>query len=84
MRLFGEVGGTADDVILPILYLIDKGCTFLVQYDFYIIAYSYGIGTSYVFQTEVSFDFAFNIPSFISPYQVPTPGIFYNKSPQSN
>ena len=39
VRLLGKVGGAADDVILPVLYLADKGRTFLVQYDVHIIAY---------------------------------------------
>ena len=82
--MLGKVGGTADDVILPVLYLADKGRTFLVQYDVYVIAYSHGIGASYAFQPEVPFDFTFNLPSVVSPYQVPASGIFYNESPQNN
>ena len=84
VRLLGKVGGAADDVILPVLYLADKGRTFLVQYDVHIIAYSHGISASYAFQPEVPFDFTFNLPSVVSPYQVPTSGVFYNESPQNN
>ena len=46
VRLLGKVGGAADDVILPVLYLADKGRTFLVQYDVHIIAYSCLLYTS--------------------------------------
>ena len=33
----------------------------------------------YAFQPEVPFDFTFNLPSVVSPYQVPTSGVFYNE-----
>lgn len=63
---------------------VDGIYTFLVQYDVHIIAYSHGISASYAFQPEVPFDFTFNLPSVVSPYQVPTSGVFYNESPQNN
>ena len=57
---------------------------FLDAADVHIIAYSHGISASYAFQPEVPFDFTFNLPSVVSPYQVPTSGVFYNESPQNN
>ena len=84
VRLLGKVGGATDDVILSVLYFADKGRTFLVQYDFHIVTHSYGVGASYAFQPEVPFDFAFDVPSVVSPYQVPASGVFYNESPQNS
>lgn len=75
MRLFGQVGRTSDDVILPVFDFIDESRAFLIQYDLHVVAYRHRIGATDTFQTEVTFDFTFNVCSFVGLYQIPTPCI---------
>lgn len=42
--LFGEIGGTADDIVFSLFYFIDESGSFLVEYNLDTVAYGYRIG----------------------------------------
>jgi hypothetical protein len=49
VRLFGKIGRTADDVVLSVFYFIDKGSTFLIEYNLNAVAHGYRIGAANTF-----------------------------------
>ena len=72
---------TIDETVdITVFYFDDKGCRLLVHDDLYMIAYGYRVCAPDAFQPEITFDFAFNVVSFVSLYQIPTSCIFYYQS----
>ncbi len=41
--LFGKIGRTADDVVLPIFYFVDKSSTLLIGYNLNTVSHGYGL-----------------------------------------
>ena len=77
MGLLGEVGRTADDVVLSIFNLVDECRTFLIQYDLDTVAHRNRICTPDTFEPEVPLYLTFDKLPVISSYLIPTPGILY-------
>lgn len=75
MALLGEVGGTADDVILALFDFVDEGCALRIADDLYAVAHGYGVGTADAFQPEVTLHFALHAAPVVGLDQVPAAGI---------
>ena len=76
VRLLREVGRAADDVVLAVLYLGDKGRAFPVFNDVDTVAHGHGVGAADAFQAEVPLYLALHVASFVRANQVPAAGVF--------
>ena len=73
----GEVRSPADDVVLAVFYLTDECSTFCILQNSDPVAYGNGVGTADSLQTEISFNFAFNLFSAVCFYNIPASGVLY-------
>ena len=80
MRLLGKIGGTADDVILPVLDLGNESGPFLINVDIDPVSDRDRIGCSNIFETEIPLDLTFNIAAVIGANGIPATGILNNQS----
>ena len=71
MALFAEVGGAADDIIAPLLYLRDPEAGFtafdfrLLTFYFYIVSHSHRVGGTNTTNAEIAFDMAFHTRTIV-------------------
>ena len=73
MRLLGKIGSAADDVILPVFDLGDKGGPFGIDINIDPVSDRNRIGGTDIFQAEISFDLtSISRPSSVrTVYQLP-------------
>ena len=81
MRLLGEIGGAADDVILPVFDLGDEGGPFSIDIDIDPVPDRNRIGGADIFQAEIPFDLTFYIATIIGAYGIPATRILNNQTP---
>ena len=84
MRLLGKIGSAADDVILPVFDLGDKGGPFGIDINIAPVSDRNRIGGTDIFQAEISFDLTFYIATIIGAYGIPATRILNNLSPHVN
>ena len=82
MALLRKVDTFANDVIAPVFYLSYKGRTFRIKNQRHSIAYSYRIGTSDTFQSEVSLYLWLNQLAIVRTDGVPAACVLYDESSQ--
>ena len=78
MRLLGEVGGTADDVVPAVFNLGNEGGAFGVGGDGDTVANGYGVGAADALESEITLDFAFYFLTAVGLDHVPAAGVLYN------
>ena len=80
VRLLGEVGGAADDVVLPVVDGGDEGSALVVEHDVHAVAHGDGVGAPDAFQPEVPFYLAVYQPAVVRLDLVPAACVSNNES----
>ena len=79
VRLFRQVGGTADDVVTPVFNLADESRAFPVENDLHVVSHSHRIGAADALQAEGAPDFALDAASVLGLDEIPVACVLDDK-----